>query len=299
MDGPKRQLRKLNGVELCFFEWNEAARGSGPTLLLTHATGFHARIWDEIVRRLPPLHIVALDQRGHGRSEKVPIEYWDVFGGDLAALVGELDLRDVVGVGHSMGGYATVEAADALPDRFARLVLIDPVIAAPDEYAGGGWAAMREEGWVHPTARRKNRFASPEAMFERFEQRPPFVRWDRAVLRDYCEYGLLPAPDGDGFVLACPPEIEAGIYMASRTRAGIHDAARALEMPVHVVRAKLPPPVREPMDFDSSATWPGLVAELQHGRETHLPEATHFLPFEDPGWTAELIAAEAETSRAA
>ena len=50
-------------------------------------------------------------------------------------------------------------------------------------------------------------------MFERFHKRPPFDLWQPQVLRDYCEYGLL--PDGDGFVLACPPEIEASIYQHS------------------------------------------------------------------------------------
>ncbi|MCG8346819.1 MAG: hypothetical protein MI924_03430 [Chloroflexales bacterium] len=49
-------------------------------------------------------------------------------------------------------------------------------------------------------------------MFDRFVERAPFCRWDRTILRDYCQYGLLPAPDGDGYVLACPPAIEAAIY---------------------------------------------------------------------------------------
>ena len=47
-------------------------------------------------------------------------------------------------------------------------------------------------------------------MFESFKDRQPFVTWDRQVLRDYCEYGLLRA--NSGYELACPPAIEAEIY---------------------------------------------------------------------------------------
>jgi len=43
--------------------------------------------------------------------------------------IDQYDLADVVGVGHSMGGHALVDAAAAEPARFVRLVLIDPVIA--------------------------------------------------------------------------------------------------------------------------------------------------------------------------
>ena len=39
--------------------------------------------------------------------------------------------------------------------------------------------------------------------------------FSRAVLEDYCRFGLLPAADGQGFVLACPPAIEASIYTGS------------------------------------------------------------------------------------
>ena len=55
--------------------------------------------------------IIAVDQRGHGRSDKVTRIRWREFGRDLAELVRRLDLRNVVGVGHSAGGHAMTEAA--------------------------------------------------------------------------------------------------------------------------------------------------------------------------------------------
>ena len=132
-------------------------------------------------------------------------------------------------------------------------------------------------------------------MIDRFRDRVPYRVFQPDALRAYCTHGLLPAEDGDGFVLACPPEIEASIYMTSRTNPGVHDSARALEIPVLMLRAKLPPEGRNVMDFSSSPTWPGLVKEFRHGREIHFAEQTHFLPMEIPDRVAELILDEGES----
>jgi pimeloyl-ACP methyl ester carboxylesterase len=285
---PRAHRISVNGVELAYFTWGETLPAGSETVLLAHATGFHARCWDQVVPHLGARRVIALDQRGHGRSQKTPITHWRVFGEDLAAFVRAVGLRDVVGVGHSMGGHAMVAAAAGAPSAFGRLVLIDPVIIAPDEYRGSGWT-LPAGAEPHPTAKRKRRFVSPEEMIARFARRPPYAAFTAAALRDYCVHGLLPAPDGDGFELACPPEIEAAIYMTSHTNAAVYDAVRALTLPVLVVRVKAPPPNRAVMDFSSSPTWPGLVGELCAGREIHLADRTHFLPMESPELVARLV----------
>ncbi len=289
---PQQHRVQANSIGLSFFEWGRSLRGRDATILLAHATGFHARCWDQMIRHLGERHVIALDQRGHGRSQKTEIRHWKVFGRDLAALVRELDLRDLIGVGHSMGGHAMTEASAACPDRFRRLVLIDPVIASPDDYAQGGWMIASLGDQTHPTAKRKRHFSSPEEMIQRFQGRSPYDVFHPAALRDYCRHGLLPVEGGAGFELACPPEIEASIYMTSRTNPGVYDSIRALEMPVLILRAKQPPPDRTVMDFSSSPTWPGLVHEFREGREVHFADRTHFLPMEIPERVAALVLAE-------
>jgi pimeloyl-ACP methyl ester carboxylesterase len=279
---PVERRVRANGIELTCYEWGAHRRNRGPTILLAHATGFHARCWDPVVARLGDVHVVAVDQRGHGRSERTPITHWRVFGEDLADLVRALDLRDVLGVGHSMGGHALVDAAAAEPGRFRGLVLVDPVIASPDEYGTGGWTIQRPGDEPHPVARRRRRFDSPEAMIARFRDRPPYDAFVPEALEAYCRWGLLAAQDGAGFELACPPETEASIYMTSRTNVGVHDSVRRLALPVLVLRARRPPPDREVMDFSSSPTWPGLAGALRRGREIHYPDRSHFLPMEVP-----------------
>ena len=290
MSEPSEHRFRGSEVELCWFEWRADLAGREPSIFLAHATGFHARVWDQVIAQLGDRHVVSVDQRGHGRSQKLLIEDWSAMGRDLAELVAHLGLSGAIGVGHSMGGHAITEAAAACPGAFERLLLVDPVIASPDDYrAAGGWSVDLLNGEPHPTAKRKNRFASPDAMFERFRDRSPYSLFEPEVLRDYCEFGLLPAEDGDGYVLACPPAVEASVYMTSRTNPGVHEAVRAVDVPVAVLRARAADSRDGIMDFTTSPTWAGLAGEFRRGTDVYLPELTHFMPMQDTKRIAEYV----------
>lgn len=269
----------VNGVEIALFEWP----GDGPPIFFCHATGFHARCWDQIVAHLPGRRCFAMDTRGHGRSSKPAPPYaWRDFGADVAGVADALDLSDAIGVGHSMGGHAVTLGAALRPESFSALLLIDPVIRPRDGYVGP-WTE------AHFVAKRRNRWKSAQEMFERFQDRAPFVHWDRAVLRDYCDYGLL--PDGDGFVLACPPLIEASIYENSPAPASdIYAEIATIKIPVRVVRAGK---VRDPGDvMGRSPTAPDLAASFERGTDLCLPDHSHFIPMEAPWLVAELLLSE-------
>ncbi len=294
---PSLHFVRLNDCELAYYERYPELEALGPTLLFVHATGFHARVWDQVIARLPRVHSIALDQRGHGRSEKKRLLHWRVVGQDQAALVEALALENIVGVGHSMGGHAMIDAAAACGDRFRRLLLVDPVVFPPDHYLDGDVPARFSEGPMHPAAKRRNHFDSVEAMIDRLKGRSSFPRFDPRSFRDYCMHGLRPAEHGNGFELACPPEIEASVYMSTRTNGAIYESARSLEIPVLVLRAQEPrDELVGPMAFSTSPTWPGLAAEFPNGREIHFPDKTHFLPMEIPDEVAALIRKELEAA---
>jgi len=272
----------VNGVEIVLWEWP----GEGRPVLFFHAAGFHARIWDQVIARLPGTQLCyAFDARGHGHSSKPAPPYaWRDFGADAAAMAGWLGLSGALGVGHSLGGHAVTLAAALRPGAFARLLLIDPVIRPKDQYTGPWMAAQF-------VRKRRNRWTSPEQMFESFVGRPPFDAWDRGVLRDYCQLGLLPDGEdyGADYILACPPEIEASIYEASpAVDSNIYPEIGTITIPVHVVRAGR---FRDPANvMGSSPTAPDLAASFAHGVDTCLAEHSHFIPMEAPEFTAKLIA---------
>ncbi|MBL8349599.1 MAG: alpha/beta hydrolase [Burkholderiaceae bacterium] len=283
---PKLHHTEANGLSLASFEWRAPLRGQGPTLWFVHATGFHGRVWDPLIHHLPGRHAIAIEQRGHGRSGGTDFDSWADFGRDQAALAAAFDLQGAVGIGHSMGAHALVQAAAFEPGRFRQLILIDPVLLAPADYH----LPPVEPGTLHPAAGRKNAFESPQAMFERFADRAPYSVFDPEALRSYCQHGLRPADDGRGFQLACAPAFEGKVYPYARQNPGVYASIRALQIPVLVVRARPQDPGIKPWDPLGSPTWPPLAQEFRRGRDLQLLDKTHFLPMEDPQGTAALIA---------
>jgi pimeloyl-ACP methyl ester carboxylesterase len=288
---PAERHIRIGDVDLCYFEWGEAD-STQPTVLLAHATGFHARCWDRVIGALPVnRHVIALDQRGHGRSAKVPPFNWESFGNDLAGFVKAMDLVRIVGVGHSMGGHALVQAAAREKARFERLVLVDPVIMDPELYASIKGAMGTQQPKDHPTSKRNNLWQSWREMFDRLSGRGSFAVWRLDVLEDYCRYGVLPNPDGAGWVLACPPLVEASIYTGSGGR-DIHDLFATIDVPVTVLRGEKRTRL-EAMDFLASPTWERLADQFPKGRDVYLPHLTHFIPMQDPDLVARFVEAEA------
>ena len=292
MNEPREHRARLHDIDLVWFEWG---RPSGQPVVLAHATGFHGRCWDAVARALGRAYrVIAPDQRGHGRSDKAGPYGWQVFGDDLAALIDRLDLSGIVGVGHSMGGHAMVQAASRRVERFERLVLVDPVIFAPEVYA----AWLRERPYpsadAHPVARRKADFATWEELHDRLRDRPPFSLWRADVLRDYCRHGVIAKPGG-GYTLACPPAVESQIYMESGGT-DIYADIRALPQEVLVIRATPRDAAPAQMDFSRSPTWHRLAATFPHGRDLHRPDLSHFIPMQEPDLVARAITAAGSVS---
>lgn len=280
---PVTRSVRVGGLALTYHEWRAKPGNQDPPLLIAHATGFHGRCYDAIAGHFPDRRVIALDLRGHGRSEGGPIDHWKEVAGDVAGVLDQLRIRRAVGVGHSMGAHVLLQCAADKPECFSRLVLFDPVVLAPAFYADSG--AMFTSDAPHPAIRRKREFASPEAMMERFAPRDPYVLFEPRVFEDYCRHGLIRQDDGS-YVLACSPEMEASVYASSRSNGAVLEAARQVEVPTLVVRARQ----TGLSDFKGSPTWPELASTIPHGEDLYRPDRTHFHPFEDSADAARIIA---------
>jgi lipase len=278
---PVTRFYPANGIELAVHEW--ASDGGGVPLVFAHATGFHGRVFDAIIAAFPAHPAYAIDLRGHGQSRAGPISDWRLVSSDVAEFLRQSGVSEAVGIGHSMGAHTLLQVAADNPGVFARLVLFDPVILAPEFYAPG--APLYTTDNPHPAIRRKRDFASVEAMIGRFSTRDPYNLFDARVFEDYCRHGLVTAASGEGLELACAPEVEASVYASSRSNGAVLDAVKRVRIPVLVVRAK----ASDLTDFKSSPTWPELAAQLPQGTDLYRPDMTHFHPFEDPADAARII----------
>ncbi|MDP9120174.1 MAG: alpha/beta hydrolase, partial [Acidobacteriota bacterium] len=98
-----------------------------PTLVFVHGWSCDRGYWAEQVEHFSRDHqVVTLDLAGHGESGRGR-QIWTMaaFGQDVRAVVGTMDLRQVVLIGHSMGGAVILEAAHAMPGRVVGLVGVD------------------------------------------------------------------------------------------------------------------------------------------------------------------------------
>jgi pimeloyl-ACP methyl ester carboxylesterase len=102
--------------------------GSGrPALVFVHGYGCALDDWRAQMKHFGTRHeVVACDLRAHGATPGSADESNILnFGGDVAALVANLDLKGAVLVGHSMGCRVVLEAARQVPERTGGIVLVD------------------------------------------------------------------------------------------------------------------------------------------------------------------------------
>jgi pimeloyl-ACP methyl ester carboxylesterase len=290
MSEPVQRRTRVNGVELAWFE-RGVPRPDEPSLVFVHATGFHGRVWDRIIEAFADHHSIALELRGHGRSEKTAMASWLTAGEDVAAFASELELSNAIGVGHALGAHALVDAAPRT-DAFARLVLLDPTIGAPDSDAD-----LLQTGQLQSTTAGLRVFDSSTDMADHLLKLGTFDLFNPRVLADYCIWGLEQTGPGR-FELACPPALEAALHARARTYAGIHESVHATTLPVLILRARHPAANSDPGTVVPSPTWPGLVAAFANAREIHYPQTSHYIPMEMPDEVIRVIAIELEAWRA-
>lgn len=104
--------------------------GAGPVLLLVHGNPTWSFYWREIVRALRDRYrVIAIDHIGCGLSEKPSAADYSYRLAqriaDLRQFIETLDLRQITLVAHDWGGGIGMGAAGAMPERFARFVLMN------------------------------------------------------------------------------------------------------------------------------------------------------------------------------
>jgi lipase len=273
--GPPVQHRALalDGVQLHCVEW-----GTGSSsIVLVHATGFHAYVWRPIAENLGrDYRVIAFDQRGHGDSDKPESGYaWEVFGTDLYRVLTRLHVHPIVAVGHSAGATAIALCAAAHPGLIQRAVLIDPILfpRAPE-------GQVIQNSLAHRARKRRMVWESRAAMFHSFHAREPFKLWREDVLWAYIEEGTVLRPDGH-VELKCPGAIEAQVYEMAPRLDGFGILSQ-VKIPVLLLRG-------ESSDAFPEASAVHARSLLPHAELKTIARSTHFVPMERPDAVERLV----------
>jgi len=115
-------LKQINGVNLYY----EQAGSGDTTLLLIHGNVGSSRWWEPVWEQLAKSYtVVRADLRGCGQSEKPGVgNSVPQYSADMRALIRELGLKNVVVVGHSLGGAVTMDMVVTEPELMQGMVLI-------------------------------------------------------------------------------------------------------------------------------------------------------------------------------
>jgi pimeloyl-ACP methyl ester carboxylesterase len=235
-----------DGIPLAF-----EVHGAGtPSLVFVHGWSCDRSYWSGQVGPLAARYqTVAVDLAGHGESG-VGRRAWTMaaFGEDVVGVVEQLDLGEVVLIGHSMGGDVIVEAALRLGDRVAGLVWVDTYSTLGEPQTGDeieAFLAPFREDFATATQALVRRLFTPDADAE-------LVAWVAADMS------------------AAPPEIAIdALGSAVGNDRGIVAGLRELTAPVVAIN-----PDARPTDAQ---------ALRRHGVRTVLVSGVgHFLMMEDP-----------------
>ena len=122
---PEGRMVDLAGRGEAFVTDTPGPTPEAPTLVLLHAVGCTGLLtWFPSIEPLSRRYrVVTLDQRWHGRGISSESFSLHDCADDVAALIDELDLRDVIVAGFSMGSIVAQRVWRQHPDKIAGLVL--------------------------------------------------------------------------------------------------------------------------------------------------------------------------------
>lgn len=262
------------GVELAVHDLG----GEGPTLLISHATGFHGRCYSPMATSLADRYrSIAFDYRGHGDTPHPAADVdWDRYGDDAEAMAAALD-PPIVAFGHSMGGACLLMAAHRNPGLFRALVVFEPIVFPP--------TGIRPDGTPSPLSmgarRRRASFPSYAAAIENYAGKQPLGSFTPAALEAYVHGGFRQGDDGEVH-LKCRPEIEAATFDTG----GGHrtwDHLGEITTPVLVISGR-------PEELQPSMIARPVAELLANGRYLERPDLDHFGPMTHPTLVADLVA---------
>ncbi len=267
-----------DGVQLAVHDLG----GSGPTLVIAHATGFHGRCYLPLAHSLAErFHSVAFDFRGHGDTAKPHGQHigWHHYGDDAQAMARSLP-GPVAAFGHSMGGACLLMAAHRDPARFSSLVLFEPIVF-PSE---GIRPADEPSHMVQAARRRRASFASYQAAIDNYAAKPPLNAFTPEALEAYVRFGFSEDPNGHVH-LKCHPDTEARTFEMG----GHHctwELLSDIQVPVLVIAGRV-------MQFQPAAVSERIAEQLPNGRYLQVDELDHFGPMTHPDQVADIIASAA------
>lgn len=242
--------------------------------IAVHGVTANAACWQAVARALPAgwtLH--AVDVRGRGHSAALPGPFgFDAHAADLHRVSLALGLNRPVLMGHSLGAYIALLAADSYQGIFGRVVLIDGGLPLPVP-AGANLDGLMAAALGPALARLSETYPTEEAYVAFWQAHPALTDWS-SDLEDYVRYDLTGEP-GALRSRVNPDAVTADSRELLTAGDRIAAALRGLDVPTPLLRAPAgmfgQPPGLIPEEL--AAHWQDAVPAL---RVSTVPGTNHY-----------------------
>lgn len=239
----------------------------GPSVLAIHGLTGHAKRWRDLAEALPAVRVVAPDLLGHGHSPFTPPWSIEAQVGALAEVVEEYFDGPVVVVAHSYGGALALHLSRLMPDRFRRLILLDPAIGLdPAWLADVATSYMSHYDYPDEAAAREGKLG------ESWSELAPEV-----LEREIADH-LIDVGDRVNW------RIHPGMVVTTWSELGRPVVLPPADIPIDLVQAMRvqPPYVTAELREALSAQQGDLLTVFEE-------DCGHMVPFARPGLTAKLV----------
>jgi pimeloyl-ACP methyl ester carboxylesterase len=283
---PTSAFAHVNGLRLHYLDWGarqtsaerlhrRRSTTSARTIVLCHGGSAHCHWWDEVAPQLTEHgRVLALDFRGHGRSQWASHYGLAVHLDDLIRFVRDHLRRPVILVGHSMGGEIAMRVAAAYPQLLDGLVVADASAAGLPLMTRLVWRwKRRKQSDARPE------FPTREALIARFRLSPPGHNLTPAALAELALKGAEQVGNGNwAFRLDPKTRKLSGGWRLPRCR--IQD----IRLPVLIIRGEHSRLVSDRQARQMQRRIPG-------SKFGTIPSAYHHVSLDNPEATAAAIAA--------
>jgi pimeloyl-ACP methyl ester carboxylesterase len=247
------------------------AASTTPGVLLLHGLTGRASHWASAARWLSARHrAVALDQRGHGQSDKPPQAAYtrEAYVEDAEAALEQLGLAPAVLVGHAMGALTAWQLAARRPDLVSGLVICDMRASALGAASQREWADWFRS-WPVP-------FATLADVRKWFGEDDPWV--ERPHPSRGAFYAEVMHECADGWRPVFDPE-----QMLRTRETWVHDAHWE-----ELAQVRCPTLVVRGLDGElGRAEAQEMVRVLPHGEYAEIADAGHLIHYDQPtAWRA-------------
>lgn len=207
---------------------------------------------------------------------------WEMMSDDLIVQMDQKGRKNVIGLGHSMGGITTWLAAIKRPDLFKEIILIDPVIM-PKKFRLFRLLPLSLRSRFFPIVqiakKRRDQWESQQAIVDHLRSKKVYQRFDKEVWNDFLKYSFI--QQGDHLTLKYTKEWEARIYA---TVPFVWNKIKQCNVPVTIIKAEF-------SDVITAGTWSQLSKTILQANLVEMKGVGHLMPFEKPIELGEMLGA--------